>query len=398
MVLVTIVTWNSLPCIKFCLKSLAEQTYKDISIVVVDNGSQDGTVEELNVWRLNLYSRFNLFRLIQNTTNRGFAAAQNQGIACHSSKGGNPDPYSYILVLNPDAILTPTYLEEAVRMMEQNQQAGGITGQLLRYKMQGNKIITTNIIDSEGLEMLPWRQVRERNAGKRSLASCLEAKLLNIAPMPVWGISGACALYRLSALEEIKIPIIKKMMSEGVAHALRNERGVSPKKNGIAGVASMVSREAGRATPRYERQQRDCAAASQGRLTAVFRGDTQSEYFDEDFFCYKEDVDLAWRMRARGWNFLYTPHAVAFHQRGIGKEKPHRNRRVLINQWSYRNHLYVLLKNETLLDFFLHAPFILGYELAKFVYYLLVQPRTLMALWDVCRNLRYMLRKRNFIL
>jgi GT2 family glycosyltransferase len=40
------------------------------------------------------------------------------------------------------------------------------------------------------------------------------------------------------------------------------------------------------------------------------------EYFDEAFFAYKEDVDLGWRLRLRGWSTAWAPAAVAWHDRG----------------------------------------------------------------------------------
>ena len=42
------------------------------------------------------------------------------------------------------------------------------------------------------------------------------------------------------------------------------------------------------------------------------------EVLDEDFFMYKEDVDLAWRLRKRGWRAWYEPDALAWHARGTG--------------------------------------------------------------------------------
>ena len=42
------------------------------------------------------------------------------------------------------------------------------------------------------------------------------------------------------------------------------------------------------------------------------------EYFDEDFFMYKEDVDLAWRMRLYGWKIFYAPDVIGWHARGAG--------------------------------------------------------------------------------
>src|ERR1035438_433874 len=80
---IVIVTYNSQqdigPCLESALRSGAE-------VVVVDNGSTDGTVAE--VTRRGA-------RLIANGTNRGFAAAVNQGFAVLNS--------AYVLLLNPDA-------------------------------------------------------------------------------------------------------------------------------------------------------------------------------------------------------------------------------------------------------------------------------------------------------
>jgi len=41
----------------------------------------------------------------------------------------------------------------------------------------------------------------------------------------------------------------------------------------------------------------------------------RDEYFDETYFAYYEDVDLAWRARIRGWRCLYEPEAIAYHRR-----------------------------------------------------------------------------------
>jgi GT2 family glycosyltransferase len=40
-----------------------------------------------------------------------------------------------------------------------------------------------------------------------------------------------------------------------------------------------------------------------------------NEYFDETYFAYYEDVDLAWRAREKGWRCLYVPEAIAYHRR-----------------------------------------------------------------------------------
>ena len=69
----------------------------------------------------------------------------------------------------------------------------------------------------------------------------------------------------------------------------------------------------------------------------------ETEYFDEDFFAYREDVDLDWRARRAGWRAIYTPKAVAYHYRK-GHHRPPRH----IRELSYRNRYFLMIKNDTL--------------------------------------------------
>jgi len=87
--------------------------------------------------------------------------------------------------------------------------------------------------------------------------------------------------------------------------------------------------------------------------------DGEVEYLDESFFAYKEDVDLAWRLRLRGWRTMYEPSAIAWHLRGA-RERPLtgfvtrlRDRRDLPATASYlgfTNHRLMQLKNERLAE------------------------------------------------
>ncbi len=395
-VYINIVTYNSLPYLEFCLASLKQQTFKNFTILIIDNASRDNTLEFLA-------ANYPEIPMIKNSRNLGFAAGHNQGMEKISDfPSPLPSPQrgeggkKYIFILNPDVILTPTYLEETVKIMEQEPRAGGITGQLLRYELakaeaapysprnpgvsqvENGKTIGApltrelqfmDIIDSEGLEILRTLQVRERNAGKilksdPNLRITSElSEYLPLTPLlnkegsrgglhsdhsdrlTVWGISGACALYRLKALENAKIPLI------------------NPRNPPLSAQSA-----------------------------------SPSEYFDEDFFCYQEDIDLSWRLRILGWKFLFTPLATAFHHRAIGRDLPHTKRNPLINYWSYRNHFYILLKNERGIDFIFHAPWIIAYEGAKFLYYLCTQPRVLACLWDFCKNIPSMLKKRKMLM
>jgi GT2 family glycosyltransferase len=70
------------------------------------------------------------------------------------------------------------------------------------------------------------------------------------------------------------------------------------------------------------------------------------EYFDDDFFAYREDADLAWRAQLYGWTCWYTPKAVAYHVRHVLPDK----REALpafINMHSVKNRWLMRIKNIT---------------------------------------------------
>ncbi|PIZ98647.1 MAG: hypothetical protein COX77_03920 [Candidatus Komeilibacteria bacterium CG_4_10_14_0_2_um_filter_37_10] len=103
----------------------------------------------------------------------------------------------------------------------------------------------------------------------------------------------------------------------------------------------------------------------------------QAEYFDEDFFAYKEDIDLAYRLRLNNWQSFMIPNAIAYHaraNRGVVGLTDHQIGRLAykknhyLNYLSYRNHLAVLLKNEFLVNLIIDSPQIIWYELKKILF------------------------------
>lgn len=112
--------------------------------------------------------------------------------------------------------------------------------------------------------------------------------------------------------------------------------------------------------------------------------------FDEDYFCYKEDVDLAYRLRRAGWRSEVALEAVAYHDRSASRPTNEsykavldnrRNKSSIANYYSYRNHLFTLYKNLGWRDWLRGGGFILQYEFRKFVYLLLFERRTLWGGW-----------------
>jgi GT2 family glycosyltransferase len=72
--------------------------------------------------------------------------------------------------------------------------------------------------------------------------------------------------------------------------------------------------------------------------------------FDSDFFLYREDADLSWRLRNLGWKCLYVPEAVAFHRR---RNLPDRRRQMspLVNYHSVKNRFLLRINNQSAADF-----------------------------------------------
>jgi GT2 family glycosyltransferase len=70
------------------------------------------------------------------------------------------------------------------------------------------------------------------------------------------------------------------------------------------------------------------------------------EFFDSDFFAYREDADVAWRAQLLGWKCLYVPRAIGLHVRAVVPEK-RRELSPLINMHSVKNRWLMRIKNTT---------------------------------------------------
>ena len=88
------------------------------------------------------------------------------------------------------------------------------------------------------------------------------------------------------------------------------------------------------------------AAAALYRRQMIEDISIQGEFFDPDFFVYREDADVAWRAQLMGWRCIYTPHARGYHVRNVLPG----NRRALpsvINMHSVKNRFLMRMKNIT---------------------------------------------------
>jgi GT2 family glycosyltransferase len=135
-----------------------------------------------------------------------------------------------------------------------------------------------------------------------------------------------------------------------------------------------------------------CAAAALYRRQAV----QAVGAFDEDFFCYVEDVDLGFRLRLSGWQSWYVPTAVVRHVGAATTGDAHSNFAVY---HGHRNLVWMYFKNMPSVLFWLFLPLHFGMNIVSVAWFILRgQPRTILgAKWDAIRGLRRAWQKRSVV-
>jgi len=114
---VVIVNWNTKDLLRDCLTSILHHAQAiRIEILIVDNGSRDGSVEMVG-------RDFPTVQVVVNSHNEGFAAANNRGLR---RAGGR-----YFLLLNSDTVVLPDALEAMVRYMDAHPHVGALGPRLL---------------------------------------------------------------------------------------------------------------------------------------------------------------------------------------------------------------------------------------------------------------------------
>jgi len=120
------------------------------------------------------------------------------------------------------------------------------------------------------------------------------------------------------------------------------------------------------------------------------------QYFDEAYFGYQEDVDLAWRGRLLGWKCWYEPSAVAVHARrfrpGVRRPMPSHLRRIAV-----RNRYLTILKNEAPECWRRDRWRILLYDLQILIYIVFLEQTSLGAYPMLLRRRRHALEWRREI-
>lgn len=217
-----IVNWNTKDLLRGCLDSIAKTVGSlPHEIVVVDNASSDGSADMLA-------REYPSVRLIANSENRGFGAANNQGFAVMQGK--------YALLINTDAVLTKGAVDKLWRFAEAHPRAAIVCGQLLNADgSKQNSIaafptLLTLCTNTSLLEYLfPGRYPSKRYNHKE--------------PLEIESAIGACMMIRKKALDDVS-------------------------------------------------------------------------FFDERYFFFFEETDLAFAMKRAGWKVYQVPDALIYHFQG----------------------------------------------------------------------------------
>jgi GT2 family glycosyltransferase len=112
---IVILNWNGREVLQDCLRSISALRYPRFEVIVVDNGSKDGSTEMLG------RDYPNVLR-IENNVNLGFSAANNQGVRLALQNGSD-----YLLVLNNDTVLDPDCLTWLVECAERDPQIAAVS-------------------------------------------------------------------------------------------------------------------------------------------------------------------------------------------------------------------------------------------------------------------------------
>ena len=139
------------------------------------------------------------------------------------------------------------------------------------------------------------------------------------------------------------------------------------------------------------------AAAALYRREMIDDVAIDGDFFDPDFFVYREDADVAWRSQLFGWKCMYTPHARGYHVRNVLPG----NRRALppvINMHSVKNRFLMRIKNMTP-DLYRRNWLSITYrDLVVLSCCLLYEHGSLKAFWYLAKNWRRVMEKRREIM
>jgi GT2 family glycosyltransferase len=175
---VIIVNYNGEGLMRGCLQALERQGLGDFEVVIVDNASTDGSLDEIRSF-LKESSIASMIKLIPSGKNLGFAGGNIEGLKYTSGE--------YIALLNNDTEPDARWLEELVKAMDTDPESGICASKMIVHG--------TDVIDSVGTGFSTALKGFDVGEG--------EASFLYNKRRYVFGACGGAALYRRKMIEEV---------------------------------------------------------------------------------------------------------------------------------------------------------------------------------------------------
>ncbi len=287
-VLAHIVTYHSSAQVILCIESLLAQegfeSDHELTVELTDNASGDGIAQKVTQ---RFAQRVGTF---QNSANFGFCGAHNQ--AAHRFLQGKQD---YLLILNPDTLLSAGALSALVSGVERHAPKGaGMATPLLLRCDEDLKPVEPELVDAAGMHMT--RALRHFDRGSGEIRSKGQFNRAGF----VFGGTGACLLLSRACVKDLTL----------------------------------------RASEHDEAVWKLYPQLREGR-------ELRAQLFDEAFFAYREDADLAWRAQIGGWGTCFIPESIVYHERKVVPER----RAALsseLNRLSVRNRFLLQASNLSL--------------------------------------------------
>lgn len=186
---IIVVSWNVQDLLRCCLRSIRDSALTgdlQFEIVVVDNASSDGSPEMIA-------AEFPDVRLVANAENRGFTAANNQGLALSQGR--------FLLLLNPDTEVVGDALPTMVRYMEAHPEVGAV-GPQLRYP-DGSLQSSRRRFPTFATALVESTVIQEWWTDNRFLRRYYMADTPDHVIQPVDWIVGACLMVRREVYERV---------------------------------------------------------------------------------------------------------------------------------------------------------------------------------------------------
>ncbi len=343
---VNLVVHNGARYIPYLLASLRNQTFKDFELIIVDNASTDNTSDLI---KSALEGSGIEARFLWNNENLGFASGHNQAYReTHTP---------YFVLLNVDTYLMPDVLEKSVFFLDAHENTAAVAPRLMRWDFE-----RSNAGSQDGADITLAIQ-----NGLTSQIDAVGIRLFRNRRAVEW-------LTRQEWAKDSSSLDVQKIFDKTALEVF-----------GVSGAFSV-----------YRKSVIDAVLLPGGNI------------FDPTYHSYKEDLDLAYRLRNAGYVSYVILDTAVYHDRtGAGPKKMSdwsalknkAGQSFFVRYHSYKNHLRTLYKNECWQNFLIDFPFIFWYEMKKFFYLLFSDPKVVFkGLAEIVKSRKYTREARKSII